>query len=97
MNISKRKMRRQFDSNPLVLRLLFFLWVKSSKRVFAMVCDHLSKYFPIVMNFSGYLPFYVDTSAIEYIQVLHVFGKTFFGRRIDLPVILDFRSLIHPK
>jgi len=35
--------------------------------------------------------------AVEYIQVPHVFGKTFFGRRIDLPVILDFQGLIHPK
>ena len=34
---------------------------------------------------------------IEYRQVPHVFGKTFFGRRIDLSVILDFRGLIHPK
>jgi len=56
-------MRRQFESNPLVLR--FFL-VKSSKRVLGMVCDNLSKYFPIVMNFSGYLPLYEDTSAIDF-------------------------------
>jgi len=37
------------------------------------------------------------TGAIEYRQVPHVFGKTFFGRRIDLPVILDFRGQMHPK
>ena len=104
MTISKGKMRRQFESNPLVLRLsfcffvCFFLWMKSSKRVLAMVCDNLSKYFPIVMNFSGYLPFLSeDTSALQFSQVPHVFVKTFFGRRIDLPGILDFRGLIHPK
>jgi len=34
---------------------------------------------------------------VEYRQVPHVFGKTFFGGRIDLPVILDFRGLIHPE
>jgi len=70
MTISKRKMRHQFESDHLVLRfyfiLLYFLWVKSSKRVLAMVCDNLSKYFPIVMNFSGYLPLYEDTSAIDF-------------------------------
>jgi len=71
--------------------------VKPSKRVLAMVCDNLSKYFLIVMNFSGYLPLYEDTSAVEYSQVPHVLGKTFFRRRIDLPVVLDFRGLIHPK
>jgi len=62
-----------------------------------MVCDNLSEYFPIVKNFSGYLPLYEVTSPIGYSKVPHVFGKTFFGRRIDLPVILDFRGLIHPK
>jgi len=31
-----------------------------------MVCDNLSKNFPIVMNFSGYLPLYEDTSAIDF-------------------------------
>jgi len=31
-----------------------------------MVRDKLSKYFPIVMNFSGYLPLYEDTSAIDF-------------------------------
>ena len=63
MTISKRKMRRQFESNPLVLR--FFL-LKSSKRDLAMVCDNSSKYFLIVMNFSGYLPSFEDTSAIDF-------------------------------
>jgi len=103
MTIYERKKRRQFESNPLVLRLFFiifnyyFLWMKSRKRVLAMVCDNLSKCFTIVINFSGYLPLYEDTSAVEYSHVPHVFGKTFFGRRIDLPVILDFRGLIHPE
>jgi len=35
--------------------------------------------------------------CIEYRQVPHVFGKTLFGRRIDIPVILDFRGRIYPK
>jgi len=34
---------------------------------------------------------------IEYRQLPHIFGKTFFGRRIDLLVVLDFRGRIHPK
>jgi len=46
--------------------LRIFMGVKSSKRVLAMVRDNLSKYFPIVMNFSGYLPLYEDTSAIDF-------------------------------
>ena len=31
-----------------------------------MACENLSKYYPIVMKFSGYLPLYKDTSAIDF-------------------------------
>jgi len=31
-----------------------------------MACDNLNKYFLIVMNFSGYLPSYEDTSATDF-------------------------------
>jgi len=31
-----------------------------------MVCENLSKYYPIVMKFSGYLSFYKDTKAIDF-------------------------------
>ena len=31
-----------------------------------MAGDNLSKYFPIVMNFLGYLPLYEDTSATDF-------------------------------
>jgi len=32
-----------------------------------MECENLSKYYPIVMKFSGYLPFYEEASAIDFI------------------------------
>ena len=31
-----------------------------------MSCEKMSKYYPIVMKFSGYLPSYKDTSAIDF-------------------------------
>ena len=31
-----------------------------------MACENLSKYYPIVMKFSGYLPFYKDTKTIDF-------------------------------
>jgi len=31
-----------------------------------MACENLSKYNPIVMKFSGYLPLYMGTSAIDF-------------------------------
>ena len=31
-----------------------------------MVCENLSKNYPIVMKFSGYLQLYKDTSAIDF-------------------------------
>jgi len=31
-----------------------------------MACENLSKCYPIVMKFSGYLPSYKDTSAISF-------------------------------
>ena len=31
-----------------------------------MACENLSKYYPIVMKFSWYLPLYKDTSAIDF-------------------------------
>jgi len=31
-----------------------------------MACENLSKYYPIVMKFLGYLPLYKDTSAIDF-------------------------------
>jgi len=31
-----------------------------------MACENLSKYYPIVMKFSRYLPLYKDTSAIDF-------------------------------
>ena len=31
-----------------------------------MACENLSKYYPIVMKFSGYLPLYKDKSAFHF-------------------------------
>jgi len=31
-----------------------------------MACKNLSKYYPIVMKFLGYLPVYKDTGAIDF-------------------------------
>jgi len=31
-----------------------------------MACENLSKYYPIVIKFSGYLPLYKDTSATDF-------------------------------
>jgi len=31
-----------------------------------MACENLSKYYPIVVKFSGYRPFNEDTSAIDF-------------------------------
>jgi len=31
-----------------------------------MVCENLSRYYPMVMKFSGYLPLYEDASAIDF-------------------------------
>jgi len=31
-----------------------------------MACENLSNYYLIVMKFSGYLPLYKDTSAIDF-------------------------------
>ena len=31
-----------------------------------MACENLSKYYPIVMKFSGYFPLYKDTSAFDF-------------------------------
>jgi len=31
-----------------------------------MACENLSKYYPIVMEFSGYLPLDKDTSALDF-------------------------------
>jgi len=31
-----------------------------------MACENLSKYYPIIMKFSGYLLLYEDTSAIDF-------------------------------
>jgi len=31
-----------------------------------MACENLSKYYPIVMKFSGYLPLYKDPRAIDF-------------------------------
>jgi len=31
-----------------------------------MACENLSKYYPIVRKFSGYLPLYEDTSAVNF-------------------------------
>ena len=31
----------------------------------AKACENLSNYYPIIMKFSGYIPLYKDTSAID--------------------------------
>ena len=38
----------------------------SSRRDLAVACENLSKYYPIVMKFSGHLPCHKETSAIDF-------------------------------